>query len=69
MKRCSSLTFCLTKCLLAPIGSIVLGSKDFIKEFKINRKMMGGELRKPGLFAGTGLMALKEVRLEAGRDN
>lgn len=66
MKYCSSLTFCLTKCLLAPIGSIVVGSKDFIHRFKLNRKMLGGELRKPGLMAGTGLIALKKVRIQEG---
>lgn len=63
IKCCSSLTFCLTKCLLAPIGSIVVGDRNFINAFKMNRRMLGGELRKPGLLASTGLRALEGMRM------
>lgn len=59
-----SLTFCLSKGLCAPVGSIVAGKKDFIKRARKNRKMMGGGLRQAGFLAAAGLIALKEM---AGR--
>ena len=62
MKYCSSLNMCLSKGLLAPVGSVVIGSKEFIDRVKINRKMMGGVFRKPGVVAGAGLIALKKMR-------
>lgn len=52
---------CLSKGLGAPIGSIVAGSKPFMKKFKSIRKMLGGNLRKPGVVAGPALLALKTM--------
>ena len=59
VKNCSSLMFCFSKGLCAPVGSMVVGSSKFITAFKRNRKMMGGVLRKPGVVAGAALIALK----------
>jgi threonine aldolase len=61
-KNVSSLTFCLSKGLCAPVGSMVVGNKDFITRLKINRKMLGGVIRKPGVLAGPALLAMKTTR-------
>lgn len=50
--------FCLSKGLCTPIGSIVVGSNEFITKFNKNRKMLGGVLRKPGILAQMGIIAL-----------
>jgi len=62
LKECSSATFCLSKGLCAPVGSIIVGDSDFIARVKINRKIMGGHMRKAGVVANTGLIALKKMR-------
>jgi threonine aldolase len=51
------------------VGSVVVGDSDFIARVKINRKMMGGVMRKPGVVAGAGLIALKKMRFELWKDN
>lgn len=51
------------------MGSMVVGDKDFIAKLKINRKMLGGVVRKPGVLAGPGLLAMKTIRLQLGKDN
>jgi len=58
---CDSLTFCLSKGLCAPVGSLVLGTETFIKKAKRNRKLMGGGLRQAGFLAAAGLVALKDM--------
>lgn len=55
-----SLMFCLSKGLSAPIGSMLVGSKDFIRKARKNRKMLGGGLRQVGILAAAGITALKE---------
>lgn len=56
-----SVTFCLSKGLCAPIGSLVVGTSEFIARARKNRKMMGGGLRQVGFLAAAGLIALKEM--------
>jgi threonine aldolase len=56
-----SVMFCLSKGLCAPIGSILAGSKDFIKQALRNRKMLGGGMRQTGVLAAPGLIALLEM--------
>lgn len=65
-KYADSVTFCLSKGLCAPIGSIVAGTEQFIKRAKRNRKLMGGGLRQVGFLAAPGLLALRDMvgRLE-----
>ena len=64
MKYADTMAICLSKGLLAPLGSVVLGkSKEVMTRFKANRKMMGGVLRKPGVVAGAALISLKKMRL------
>lgn len=59
-RPCDSVQFCLSKGLGAPVGSILLGSKEFIKEAKTWRKLLGGAMRQVGLLAAAGLIALEE---------
>lgn len=61
--------FCLSKGLCAPVGSIVVGDMDFIARLKINSQIMGGSIRKAGVFAGAGLIGLKKMRFELWKDN
>jgi threonine aldolase len=53
---------CLSKGLSAPIGSIVAGTTEFIKEARRKRKMLGGGMRQVGIIAAPGMVALKEMR-------
>jgi len=70
-KNCDSIMFCLSKGLCAPIGSIVAGSKEFIKKARKNRKLMGGGLRQAGVIAAAGIVALEKMidRLDKDHEN
>lgn len=59
-KDCDSVQFCLSKGLGAPVGSMLLGEKDFIEEARIWRKRFGGGMRQVGVLAAAGLIALEE---------
>ncbi|WP_290661720.1 low-specificity L-threonine aldolase [Ignavibacterium sp.] len=54
-----SISCCLSKGLGAPVGSIIAGTKDFIKEAYRVRKSWGGGMRQAGILAAAGLYALK----------
>ncbi len=55
-----SVTFCLSKGLSAPIGSLVCGSRAFIEKARRARQMVGGTLRQAGVIAAAGLVALQQ---------
>lgn len=55
-----SATFCLSKGLAAPIGSVVVGSKEFIWKARRARKLLGGGMRQVGILAAAGLVALSD---------
>ena len=55
-----SVMFCLSKGLGAPVGSLIVGSKAFIKEAISVRKLLGGGMRQVGVLAAAGLLALEE---------
>ncbi|HKC84964.1 MAG TPA: GntG family PLP-dependent aldolase [Blastocatellia bacterium] len=55
-----SVMFCLSKGLGAPVGSMIAGAKDFIKEAVGVRKMLGGGMRQVGVLAAAGLVALED---------
>ncbi len=59
-KNCDSIQFCLSKGLGAPVGSVLVGSHDFITEARIWRKRLGGGMRQAGILAAAGLIALEE---------
>jgi len=55
-----SVMFCLSKGLGAPVGSLLCGSRSFIREARRVRKMLGGGMRQVGVLAAAGLVALRE---------
>jgi threonine aldolase len=55
-----SIMFCLSKGLGAPVGSMLLGTRAFIDEARVIRKMLGGGMRQAGVLAAAGLVALEE---------
>jgi threonine aldolase len=59
-RDCDSVMFCLSKGLGAPVGSMVVGSGEFIQKAHIARKMLGGGMRQVGVLAAAGLVALEE---------
>ena len=66
-----SVTFCLSKGLGAPAGSLLLGAREFIDEARRLRKVLGGGMRQAGVLAAAGLLALHEMRhrLQEDHDN
>ncbi len=59
-----SVTFCLSKGLCAPVGSLVCGSKAFIHKALRMRKQLGGGMRQAGILAAAGILAIEKM---AGR--
>jgi threonine aldolase len=68
-KYVDSVQFCLSKGLSCPIGSIVAGTKDFIRKARKNRKMVGGGWRQAGIIAAMGLEALKPEWINRLKDD
>ena len=66
-----SLSFCLSKGLSAPVGSVVCGSSEFIAEARRARKVLGGGMRQAGVIAAAGITALQEMvdRLAEDHEN
>jgi threonine aldolase len=56
-----SVTFCLSKGLCAPVGSVLCGTKEFIGRAKRVRKMVGGGMRQAGILAAAGIVALETM--------
>lgn len=56
-----SVSFCLSKGLAAPIGSMVCGTRLFINEARRARKLLGGGMRQAGVVAAAGIVALNEM--------
>ncbi len=56
-----SVMFCLSKGLCAPVGSILVGSAEFIQKGRSVRKALGGGMRQAGILAAAGLIALEEM--------
>ena len=55
-----TVSLCLSKGLGAPVGSVLSGTRDFIKEARRARKMLGGGLRQAGILAACGLVAVRQ---------
>ncbi len=56
-----SVTFCLSKGLAAPVGSVLCGSTEFIKKARKIRKHLGGGMRQAGILAAAGIVALETM--------
>jgi threonine aldolase len=70
-RHCDSVQFCLSKGLGAPVGSVLVGTHEFIKEARIWRKRLGGGMRQAGILAAAGMIALEEspARLHQDHEN
>jgi threonine aldolase len=60
-RHADSVTFCLSKGLGAPVGSLLCGSRDFITRARRTRRMLGGTMRQSGVLAAAGLYALDHM--------
>jgi len=71
VSEADSVSFCLSKGLAAPVGSVVCGGRDFIEEARRARKVLGGGMRQAGILAAAGIVALTEMveRLAEDHDN
>ena len=68
-RKFDSVMFCLSKGLGAPVGSLLLGPRDFIDKAHIGRKLLGGGMRQIGILAAAGLIALDETPKILHRDH
>jgi threonine aldolase len=66
-----SMMFSISKGLGAPVGSLICGRRDFVKEARRVRKMLGGGMRQVGILAAAGLLALRKgpARLAGDHEN
>ncbi|MGD8944395.1 MAG: low-specificity L-threonine aldolase [Desulfobacterales bacterium] len=64
-----SVSFCLSKGLAAPVGSIVCGTQNFINEARRARKVLGGGMRQAGILAAAGIVALNEMVERLAQDH
>jgi threonine aldolase len=60
-RHADSVSFCLSKGLSAPVGSLLCGSSDFIRQARRNRKLVGGGMRQAGVIAAAGIVALEQM--------
>ena len=69
--QADSVTFCLSKGLAAPVGSVVTGTRAFIDRARRARKMLGGGMRQAGILAAAGIVALETMvdRLREDHEN
>jgi threonine aldolase len=64
-----SVSFCLSKGLAAPVGSVVCGSAPFVRKVRRQRKMLGGGMRQAGVLAAAGIVALKTMTERLAEDH
>ena len=65
----STVMFCLSKGLRAPVGSMLVGSKEDMAEARLFRKALGGGMRQAGILAAAGLIALEEMPARLHEDH
>ena len=64
-----SVTFCLSKGLCAPVGSVLCGDREFIRKTRRARKLLGGGMRQAGILAAAGIVALEKMTDRLGEDH
>jgi threonine aldolase len=64
-----SVMFCLSKGLCAPVGSLLAGPREFVREARLKRKIMGGGMRQAGILAAAGIIALLEMSRRVTEDH
>lgn len=60
-KYADTVSVCLSKGLCAPVGSVLVGSADFIAQARRKRKILGGGMRQAGILAAAGIIALEKM--------
>ena len=70
-RHVDSVQFCLSKGLGAPVGSVIVGTRELVERCRSIRKMLGGGMRQAGVLAAAGLVALEQgpQRLHEDHDN
>jgi threonine aldolase len=61
VKEADSATFCLSKNLACPFGSLIVADREFIERARRNRQMVGGGMRQAGIMAAAGIVALRTM--------
>ncbi|HEX9017950.1 MAG TPA: low-specificity L-threonine aldolase [Anaerolineaceae bacterium] len=69
VEAADSVTFCLSKGLCAPVGSVLCGSEEFIHRARRIRKQLGGGMRQAGVLAAAGIVALETMVDRLGEDH
>jgi len=69
VKNVDSVSFCLSKGLAAPIGSIICGSKEFINKSRRLRKGLGGGMRQAGIIAAAGIISIEKMLNQIKKDH
>ncbi|HZR42437.1 MAG TPA: low-specificity L-threonine aldolase [Ktedonobacteraceae bacterium] len=71
VRSVDSVMFCLSKGLSAPVGSLLVGSTEFIRRARRARKLLGGGMRQAGILAAAGIIALEQMvdRLAEDHEN
>jgi threonine aldolase len=64
-----SISFCLSKGLGAPVGSLLCGSREFIYEARRSRKILGGGMRQAGVLAAAGIISLQKMVDRLAKDH
>ena len=70
-RKFDSVTFCVSKGLGAPVGSLLMGAGEYIQQARLQRKILGGGMRQAGVIAAAGLIALEDSpeRLHIDHEN
>jgi threonine aldolase len=68
-RECDTVSFCLSKGLGCPVGSVLCGSAEFVANARRNRKLLGGGMRQVGILAAAGLYALEHNVNRMGDDH
>ena len=69
VKDADSVTFCMSKGLSAPVGSLVCGNEEFIYKARRIRKALGGGMRQAGIIAAAGIVALENTTSQIKLDH
>lgn len=69
VRPADSVMVCLSKGLCAPVGSMLAGTRDFIRSARAKRRLLGGQMRQAGVLAAAGIVALETMTIRVQDDN
>jgi len=64
-----SVMVCLSKGLCAPVGSMLAGTRDFVRSARVKRRLLGGQMRQAGVLAAAGIVAIEKMTQRVQDDN